>query len=209
MNGFARRILILMMLSCHVIVFVLSLHFLAPVLFFVYCCLCLWPDLPKFLQLTPHICPFWYTTTVFRLVKVHRKVHQFPTKWPIKGQNLFAKKYTAGTGMLQLPLAVSLAGNCLEHKDGRHNNVVDENVFTHRWQSWWCLHNDGRHNNVVDGNLFARRLSTSLGRGCLAQRHARQDLDQRHPHQLGGCHKNLINHLFSIDALHTFVYGWR
>ena len=60
-----------------------------------------------------------------------------------------------------------------------------------------------------DGNLFARKLSTSLGKGCLARRHARQDLDQRHPHQLGECHKNLANHLFSIDALHTLFYGWR
>ena len=60
-----------------------------------------------------------------------------------------------------------------------------------------------------DGNLFARKLSTSLARGCLARRHARQDLDQRHPHQLGECHKNLANHLFSIDALHTLFYGWR
>ena len=59
------------------------------------------------------------------------------------------------------------------------------------------------------GNLFARKLSTSLDRGCLARRHARQDLDQRHPHQLGECHKNLANHLFSIDALHTLFYGWR
>ena len=60
-----------------------------------------------------------------------------------------------------------------------------------------------------DGNLFARKPSTSLDRGCLARRHARQDLDQRHPHQLGECHKNLANHLFSIDALHTLFYGWR
>ena len=60
-----------------------------------------------------------------------------------------------------------------------------------------------------DGNLFARKPSTSLDKGCLARRHARQDLDQRHPHQLGECHKNLANHLFSIDALHTLFYGWR
>ena len=60
-----------------------------------------------------------------------------------------------------------------------------------------------------DGNLFARKPSTSLDKGCLARGHARQDLDQRHPHQLGECHKNLANHLFSIDALHTLFYGWR
>ena len=114
--------------------------------------------------------------------------------------------------MLQLPWAVSVAGNCVEHRDGRHNNVVDENVFTQSWQSWqswWCLHNDGRHNNVVDGNLFARKPSTSLDKGCLARRHARRDLDQRHPHQVGECHKNLRSHIFSIDALHTLFYGWR
>ena len=30
----------------------------------------------------PLICPYWYTTALFRPVKVHQKVHKFATKQP-------------------------------------------------------------------------------------------------------------------------------
>ena len=30
-----------------------------------------------------HICQFWYTATLFRLVKIHPKVRKIATKYPI------------------------------------------------------------------------------------------------------------------------------
>ena len=57
---------------------------------------------PPFCPGIPYILQFWYTTTLFRTLKVHQKVHRFATKYAKIAQTghnmrtfriLFAEKY--------------------------------------------------------------------------------------------------------------------